>query len=170
VLPASVDDLDIVEHVEGGSGTDFGAPGAPSPLDESPMSEAELAFAQRILQSAWEAFDAAEVRARGMQLRKGPRGGGRDLAKIVAHVMDAEGSYLTKLGARPPRAGDAQADESLWAAQRAIILETLADRVHGTPIRDPSRARSLWLPRFFVRYAGWHILDHAWEIEDRAEQ
>jgi hypothetical protein len=25
----------------------------------------------------------------------------------------------------------------------------------------------LWSPRYFARRAAWHVLDHAWEIEDR---
>jgi hypothetical protein len=51
---------------------------------------------------------------------------------------------------------------------RAAVLDTLASRVLGTPITNASRAHTLWTPRFFVRYAAWHILDHAWEIEDRS--
>ena len=26
-----------------------------------------------------------------------------------------------------------------------------------------------WSARYFVRRAAWHVLDHAWEIEDRIE-
>jgi hypothetical protein len=26
---------------------------------------------------------------------------------------------------------------------------------------------SRWPPRYVVRRAAWHVLDHAWEIEDR---
>jgi hypothetical protein len=29
------------------------------------------------------------------------------------------------------------------------------------------RGGQRWSPRRFVRRAAWHILDHAWEIEDR---
>jgi hypothetical protein len=25
----------------------------------------------------------------------------------------------------------------------------------------------IWPPRYFVRRVAWHVLDHAWEIEDR---
>ena len=27
---------------------------------------------------------------------------------------------------------------------------------------------SFGAPRYFVRRAAWHVLDHAWELEDRA--
>ena len=36
------------------------------------------------------------------------------------------------------------------------------------PERGP-RGGVLWKPRYFVRRAAWHALDHAWEIEDRLE-
>jgi hypothetical protein len=26
-----------------------------------------------------------------------------------------------------------------------------------------------WLPRYAARRIAWHVLDHAWEIEDRSE-
>ena len=32
------------------------------------------------------------------QLRKGPRGGGRDTAQIIEHVLGAEAMYARKLG------------------------------------------------------------------------
>jgi hypothetical protein len=36
----------------------------------------------------------------------------------------------------------------------------------GVPERGP-RGGKLWLPRTYVRRSAWHILDHAWELEDR---
>lgn len=36
----------------------------------------------------------------------------------------------------------------------------------GLPERGP-RGGKLWTPRYFVRRLAWHVLDHAWEIEDR---
>ncbi len=37
----------------------------------------------------------------------------------------------------------------------------------GLPEAGP-RGGKIWLPRRFVHRAAWHVLDHAWEIEDRA--
>jgi hypothetical protein len=34
----------------------------------------------------------------GKELRKGPRGGGRDPEKIMEHVLGAEASYFRQLG------------------------------------------------------------------------
>lgn len=37
---------------------------------------------------------------------------------------------------------------------------------------DPPNWRTTppWPPRYFVRRSAWHVLDHAWEIEDRASR
>lgn len=34
------------------------------------------------------------------------------------------------------------------------------------PTKGP-RGGTRWTARYFVRRVAWHILDHAWEIEDR---
>jgi hypothetical protein len=36
------------------------------------------------------------------------------------------------------------------------------------PERGP-RGGARWTPRSFVRRVAWHVLDHAWEIEDRLQ-
>src|SRR5256885_4158060 len=51
---------------------------------------------------------------------------------------------------------------------RLAIVAALRARALGLPFAEPSRTKKLWTPRFFVRRAAWHVLDHAWEIEDRA--
>jgi hypothetical protein len=38
----------------------------------------------------------------------------------------------------------------------------------GEAWQRPLRSGAYWLPRYAVRRVGWHALDHAWEIEDRA--
>jgi hypothetical protein len=100
-----------------------------------------------VLRHCWDAFDAA-VAVATPQLAKGPRGGGRDRDAIVDHVREAERSYGRKVGVRvPPR--------TPWAEQRTALLEGL---------RAP---QGPWLPGYAVRRIAWHVLDHAWEIEDK---
>ena len=94
--------FDVVERLKGGSGTDFGVPSATAKADRRPLTPAELARERRLLEAAWKAFDAAARRARGKELRLGPRGGGRSLEKMRGHVFEAEESYLTQLGSRRP--------------------------------------------------------------------
>jgi hypothetical protein len=52
--------------------------------DRGAMDGIEYERWQEMLPACWGAFDGAPQRARGRELRKGPRGGGRDVDKIVA--------------------------------------------------------------------------------------
>jgi hypothetical protein len=51
--------------------------------------------------------------------------------------------------------------------QRQLILGTLGPAARREVPPQGPRGGSRWTPRYFVRRAAWHILDHAWEIEDR---
>jgi hypothetical protein len=165
--PADPTAFVVVERLKGGSGTDFGVPSHELSDDDRPIRVTELERHRALLTAGWEAFDAIAAAATGTSLRKGPRGGGRDLDKIVAHVREAEEAYLVQLGSRPPKAaGDDPAAEMIQL--RAAILDALSARALGRSPAQPSRARTLWTPRYFVRRAAWHVLDHAWEIEDRS--
>ena len=157
--PGSVDDLEVVERLKGNATTEFGAPGVPPRADGRPLKATELKRLTTILEASWRAFDRAAKGAVGVTLSKGPRGGGRDLPKIVEHVMGAEEGYLGALGSRRP----AEAD-----ALRTTVLTALAARAQNKPVADPNNVKKLWLPRFYVRRSAWHALDHAWEIEDRS--
>ena len=54
--------------------------------------------------------------------------------------------------------------------RRKRAVELLRSRVAGEPVEMGKRTSPLWTPRYFVRRSAWHALDHAWEIEDRAER
>jgi hypothetical protein len=47
--------------------------------------------------------------------------------------------------------------------------KALAVAASGEMPETGPRGGALWKPRYFVRRSAWHILDHAWEIEDRLE-
>jgi hypothetical protein len=49
----------------------------------------------------------------------------------------------------------------------AAVLETLETTARAGPPPPGPRGGTRWLPRYFVRRVTWHVLDHAWEIEDR---
>ena len=159
--PPSADDIEVVERLSGGGGTDFGVPGVAAAAEEAPVDDTDLQRLTSLLRAAWEELDAIADGARGIELRRGPRGGGRDLDKILGHVREAEVAYLGQLGARPPQ------DEGMEPVRRAF-LATLDARVTGLPIENARRTRRPWSPRYAVRRAIWHVLDHAWEIEDRS--
>lgn len=153
--------FDVVERVDGNATTSFGAPGVPVTADEAAVDEAELDRLIQILQACWAAFDRAVEDARGVELRKGPRGGGRELDRIVEHVREAEKGYLGQLGARPPRGEDSP-------LLRDAVVATMRAVATGADIPNPRATKRPWPLRYFAHRAAWHVLDHAWEIEDRS--
>jgi hypothetical protein len=164
--PASASDFAIVERMPGDATTEFGAPSVPPSVDSQPVDEAELARLHSLLKAYWHAFDAAVQLAKGQELRKGPRGGGRDLDKIVDHVNGADHAYLSQLAwkwAKP------EADNSydMLAPTRQAIATALTAAARGQAPTQRPRGGPVWSPRYFVRRVGWHVLDHTWEIEDR---
>jgi hypothetical protein len=163
--PADLDELVVVSRLPGDSGTEFGVPSVPLPGDDEPLAEPELERRLGILRAAWAAFDAAVAAHAGTELAKGPRGGGRDVAKIILHVGEAERIYVGQLGVRPPKGPDGPAR---IGDVRAAALAALRARALGLPIAEPTRVAKPWSPRRHLRRAAWHALDHAWEIEDRA--
>ena len=48
------------------------------------------------------------------------------------------------------------------------MLEALAASVRGEVPETGPRGGKRWSARYFVRREAWHVLDHAWEIEDRS--
>jgi len=166
--PADFAGLKVSQRLKGGPTTEFGAPQVAPGGDRQPLGEVELKREITLLRAAWRAFDAALKRHAGVELRKGPRGGGRDQQRMASHVFDAEQGYLRQLGARPPKAASEATDADRRALRKAVVA-ALSARARDEPLDNPSGAKKRWLPRFYVRRAAWHALDHAWEIEDRAQ-
>jgi hypothetical protein len=163
--PDEVSAFNVVERLKGNDATDFGAANVAPTRDAEPFDDAALQRSQTLLRAVWRAFDRAVEAGTGKELSKGPRGGGRDLERIVGHVLEADAGYLSRL-ARKARQDEADQEEVL-AATRKAMLEALEAGARGEiPERGP-RGGALWAPRYFVRRVAWHTLDHAWEIEDR---
>jgi len=165
-VPKSTDAFEIVERVEGTSTTDFGAPDVAIDSDSEPLDSKEVQRAQTLLAAYWAGFDAAVATAVGHELRKGPRGGGRELDGIVEHVLESSVSYLKALGGEFPKVKGEAAEERM-ARLREEINKGLAASVAGELAEEGPRGGKRWPPRYFVRRLGWHIIDHIWEIEDR---
>ncbi len=167
--PEDASVFDVVERLKGGGATDFGVPSQPARSDDDAVGGAELERLAAILRACWSAFDRAAGEADGVELRKGPRGGGRDLAKITEHMVGADESYLRQLGARPATRGGDESAADGWPVLREAIVQTLRLRARGDEPENPTKVKTRWSPRYFVRRAAWHVLDHAWEVEDRAK-
>jgi hypothetical protein len=167
--PADVSSFVVVERIKGDATTDFGAPGHAPKRDSKPVDDAEFARLQAILKACWRAFDRAVKSATGSELRKGPRGGGRELEAVVQHVLGADGGYLSSLGWKVAQDETADLNDELKRTRKAI-LEGLKAAAHGEIPRRGPRGGLRWPLRYFVRRSAWHVLDHAWEIEDRIER
>ena len=154
-------DVDVVEHLEAGSGTEFGVPSRPTEADSRPTAAADGARLASIVEAAWAEFDRVAAGAPA-ELRKGPRGGGRDRDKMVGHVTESDWYYAREMGIRErqPAAGDRTAVDAL----RAAMLAMLRKPSDGSPLADRK-----WPVRYAARRIAWHAMDHAWEIEDRSD-
>ncbi len=165
-VPGDPAAFNVIERLEGSSATDFGAPGAVPAADARTADEDELRRLQALLAACWQAFDRAVEAAVGRELRKGPRGGGRDVEGIVQHVIGGDQSYLSALGWSLRLSKDVGSVETLRLIRQAIPQGLAASARGEIPARGP-RGGVRWTPRYFVRRSAWHVLDHAWEIEDR---
>lgn len=160
-FPGSKHAFHVVERVKGSGTTDFGAPGHPAELDLAEVDPEEAGRQAALLAAAWTYLDDVVATAPA-SLRKGPRGGGRDRDAIAAHVVAAEASYARTIGVRhrEPCADDRAAIQAL----RADIADVLARPWTGEPLT----AGKGWPPRYAARRIAWHVLDHAWEIQDKS--
>jgi hypothetical protein len=161
--------LQVVERFEGGTTTDFGAPEVVSPRDSDTVDEATLNRFQQIMDACWDALEGAAQSAQGKELRKGPRGGGREVEAIVDHVIDAQVSYLSQLGWKVDKTLKSGDGSERLPLIRQAVQDALPPAARSElPAKGP-RGGSRWPLRYFLRRAAWHILDHVWEIEDRSK-
>jgi hypothetical protein len=165
-MPPSASAFTVLERLQGNATTDFGAPDFAPAYDARPFDRAQLQRSESILKACWRAFDRTARAAAGKELRKGPRGGGRELEAIVGHVQGAEEGYLSRLAWKVGMGEEATLQEKLERTRQAILEALASAAAGGLPERGP-RGGLLWRPGYFVRRVAWHVLDHAWEIEDR---
>ncbi len=156
----SLADLEVVERHDGSAGTEFGLPSRPTEHDARPTDADSANRQSGLVGAAWATFDRA-VRAAPEELRKGPRGGGRNTSTIVAHVMAADRAYAGEIGIK---VGEFPPDDRAAArAMREAMLEVIRAARDGEPL-----AGKRWPARYAAHRIAWHALDHAWEIEDRS--
>ncbi len=157
-----VEDVEIVERNPGDGGTDFGVPSRVTKRDRRPLSEAEADRLRRLVAAAWSVFDRVAGGA-PTELRKGPRGGGRDRDTIIDHVISADHAYCGVMGIRVP--GPSRTEPDSIETMRSAMLDLLGRPSDGSPL-----CGRRWPPRYAAGRIAWHALDHAWEIEDRSER
>ncbi len=158
----------VVERLAGNATTDFGVPGRAPAWDLTPLDAASARRYGIVLGAIWRGFDAAAAAARGEELRRGPRGGGRDLDKIVAHVLQSEAGYLAQQRWKIDKVQEERIAEEGPRIHRGV-LDALDAAARGEAPTSGPRGGKVWPARYFVRRVAWHVLDHLWEIEDRVD-
>ena len=146
--------FEVVQRIKGDASTDFGVPGQSAKADRDDLTAKQAKRLASVVDAGWQVFDDV-VKGAPTKLRKGPRGGGRDTPAIVQHVREAESAYARKLGIK----GIDDNDEL-----RAAIIDAIASARAGAPLVPKG-----WPVRYAARRIAWHVLDHAWEIEDKSE-
>ncbi len=151
--------FDVVERLRGSAATDFGVPHEFASNDSKPLARKEADNLATLVAASWRVFDRVMGGAPA-RLRKGPRGGGRDRDAIVEHVLGAEAAYAGKLGLRlqQPDRGDRAAISACREAIAGALRGAGGSKVGGKG----------WPARYAARRIAWHVLDHAWETEDRS--
>jgi hypothetical protein len=160
-FPSGDPELEVVERIKGKGATDFGIPHEIPRLDAEPLTARQAARQVGLMEAAWALLDKV-ARSTPAELRKGPRGGGRDRDKMLDHVLGAEAAYGGHIGVKHPQPelGDTRAINAL----RKDIAEALRGASDGSPVREKG-----WPPRYALRRITWHVLDHLWEMQDRTE-
>lgn len=154
-------EMEVVERVPGSSSTDFwGIAHVPSEIECLVLSPTDLERRLDLLRACWAFFDDVASRA-PEELRPGSRGGGRSRDQIIRHVYGTEPvNWSRKVGVRTSL--DVVLTATGLRAHRSEYLGAIrAFNADGKPART-------WPIQFLVRRTAHHVLDHAWEVEDRA--
>ena len=85
---------------------------------------------------------------------------------ILEHVLGSTEGYLSQVGWKYKQDAKAGQDQQFAQTLQASIDALRASARGDIPARGP-RGGVRWSARYFVRRLAWHILDHAWELEDR---
>lgn len=165
-MPMDITQINIEERLPGNATTDFGAPAIVFQSDKEPIVQADYERFISILQASWRKFDTAVQAAEGKKLKKGSRGGGRDLEKMINHVIDADAAYFPRIAWKFKRQPFESWISEIEDVRKEIWIAIEKAREEGLPEKGP-RGGVIWPIRYYIRRVVWHILDHAWEIEDR---
>ncbi len=153
-------DVEVVERVPGSSSTDFwGIAHLPSEIEREVLAAADLERRLDLMRACWAYFDEVAT-AVSEDLRPGPRSAGRSRAQIIRHVLANEPEQFSrKVEVRTPR--EVVLTPKGLATHRQEYLDAIrAYNAEGKPART-------WPIQFLVRRTAHHVMDHAWEMEDR---
>jgi hypothetical protein len=153
-------DIEVVERVPGSSSTDFwGFAHVPSQVEAEVLAPGGLERRLGLLRACWGYFDDTASRV-SKELRPGPRSPGRSRDQIIRHVyLNEPEQWSKKVEVRTPLENVLTPD-GLAAHRRAYLDAIRAYNAEGRPARS-------WPIQFLIRRTAHHVMDHAWEMEDR---
>jgi hypothetical protein len=153
-------EVEVVERVVGSGSADYwGIAHVPSEAEREVLPPDALERRLTLLRACWAYFDDVAGRV-SVELRSGPRGGGWTRDEIIRHVHVNEPEQMTrKVEVRTPR--ELMLSRDGREAHRAATLDAI--RAYNA---DDRTARS-WPIQFLIRRIAHHVMDHAWELEDR---
>jgi len=154
--------LEIVEDHVGVGSTDFwGISFAPSSFEQGAMPEAELERKLALLEAAWSHFDDVAARV-SPEMRKGPRGGGRNRDEIIRHALGWERADLAKRVGVVVDPIVPPTPEGLRSHRDEYVAALRTYNAEGRMARGRN-----WTIALLLRHTAFHVLDHAWEMEDK---
>jgi hypothetical protein len=147
--------LVVVERLAGDANMAWGVPSVLASAETRPLDATTAQCNVALLRASWEMLEEV-VAASPTELRKGPRGGGRDRDEVLRHVIEAERTYARKIGVRhkPFEMNDKHA----LNAMREEIAAVLSKPSEGSPLVAEG-----WNASYAVRRIAWHVVDHIWE-------
>jgi hypothetical protein len=154
------DEMEVIERVPGSSSTDyFGIAHVPSDTEREVLASADLERRLDLLRACWAHFDEVAASTTG-ELVLGPRGGGWTRDELVRHVhVNEPEQFSRKVEVRTPR-DEVMTSTGLAAHRDAYVEQIRAYNAEG-------KAARTWPIQFLIRRTAHHVMDHAWEIEDR---
>jgi hypothetical protein len=152
--------LRVIDSYEGPGSTDFwGVSFGIARTDRAALSDEELNRQLDLLEAVWAEFDSVGKRV-SAELRKGPRGGGRDRASVVRHVLMNEEQWAKQQLRMDVPVGSVLTSKGLRTHRRDFVKRIRELHSAGEPARR-------WPIRYLIRHTAYHNLDHAWEMEDK---
>ncbi len=144
-------DLVVVERLPGDANTAWGVPSVLASAETRPIDALAAQRNVALLRASWDTLEEV-VAASPAELRKGPRGGGRNRDEIRCHVIEAERAYARKIGVRhkPFEVND----KSALKAMREEIAAVLSKHSTGEPLVSGG-----WNASYAVRRMAWHVVE-----------
>ena len=155
-----VGDVAVIERVPGTSSTDFwGIAHVPSQIEGGVLAAADLERRLGLLRACWAYFDDVVARV-SPELRPTGRGGGRSRDQVIRHVYGTEPVNFSRKVEVRTGLEVVLTPDGLAAHRQAFLDAIRAYNAEGRPART-------WPIQFLVRRTAQHVVDHAWELEDR---